>query len=92
MSAFLSSIAMKMILIFYSLSFMSLADSTVVLFCGPVFVVVFAHFCLQEKCGIVTIPIALWTMLGVLIITRPPMITGESNFDRDTLVRILLME
>jgi len=58
----------------------------VIVFSSPVVTTVFAHFILGEPCGAVFIGIALYTLVGVILITKPPFLTGKKEFDRDTLV------
>jgi drug/metabolite transporter (DMT)-like permease len=68
---------------------MTAADSTVITFSAPVFVVVVAWIFLREKCGFIPFLTALFVLVGVGIIVRPPWITGEKEFDRKLLVFIL---
>lgn len=61
---------------FYSLEFITLADATVVSFSSPVLVAVLAHIFLGEKCGVVSIVVAVLAALGVVVIARPPLLTN----------------
>ena len=70
----------------YSLNFITVGDSSAIAYASPVCVVILAHFFLKEKCGLVSIIIALTTCFGVFVITRPPAFTGAANFDTNTLV------
>lgn len=45
-----------------------------------------AKLFLNEKCGLITILASLLTLIGVVAITRPPLLTGASGFDNETLV------
>ncbi len=65
---------------------MTAADSTVIAFSSPVFVVIVAWICLGEKCGVIPILCSFSVLIGVGIITRPPWITGEKEFDTELLV------
>ena len=76
----------SVLLRFYSLKYLTLADSSVISYASPVFVVISAHFCLGEKCGIVPIIVAFLTTVGVFVTMRPPVFTGEASFDTGTLV------
>ena len=71
---------------FYALKYLSVADLAVISYSGPVFVMVLAYFLLDEKCGLVPILVALLTCVGVLVIVRPPIITGNESFDSTTIV------
>lgn len=51
-----------------------------------VFVTLLAHCFIGEKCAIVPILTAILTMAGVIVISRPPMLTGEEQFDTNILV------
>jgi hypothetical protein len=84
---------------------MTAADSTVIAFSSPVFVVIAAWIFLDENIGFVPILSAFavlvlsiikyilnnyfiryFRLVGVGIITRPPWITGEKEFDTELLV------
>ncbi|CAG7786816.1 unnamed protein product [Allacma fusca] len=75
---------------FYSLKYMSIADSSVISHSSPVFVVIIAHFTLKEKCGFVPLFVALVTCFGVFVIFRPPILTGSESFDSETLTGSIL--
>ena len=72
---------------FYSLQYLQVADSMVITSSTSVFVTLLAHCFIGEKCAIVPIITALLTMAGVVVISRPPMLTGKEKFDTDILVR-----
>ncbi|CAL8125747.1 unnamed protein product [Orchesella dallaii] len=75
-----------LILLFYSIQTLSLADALVISSCRPVFVTFIAYLWLGESCGIFPVFAALLTVVGVGVIARPPMLTGEDNFDTETLM------
>ncbi|ODN00890.1 Solute carrier family 35 member G1 [Orchesella cincta] len=62
-----------------ALQYISVADSTVVFSSYTVVVTILAHFCLKEKCGVMSVVFALTTAVGVIIISRPPILMGESE-------------
>ncbi|CAG7677730.1 unnamed protein product [Allacma fusca] len=62
---------------YYSLKYMSLADSSTVAYSSPVFVSILAYFFLGEPFGIFSFLSTLIALAGVACITRPPFITGE---------------
>src|SRR5687768_2081200 len=74
------------VLFFFSLTYMEVADVTVISFSTPVFVTLVAFFLLGEKCGIVPVFTALLTLGGVVIIARPPFLTGAATFDFNLMV------
>lgn len=75
-----------LILLFYSIQNLSLADALVISSCRPVFVTVVAHVFLGEPCGIFPAFAALLSVVGVGFITRPPVLTGDDHFNEDTVV------
>lgn len=76
-----------MILRYFALEYLTIGDTAVITYATPVLVTVLAHFFLGEKIGIIPVLVALATFAGVLIMTKPPFITGQEEFDPDTLVR-----
>lgn len=72
---------------YYSLKYLPLADSTVISFSTPIFVCIVAHFVLGEKCGVVPIFTSLLTLCGVIVISKPPILTGEEEMNNTVLVR-----
>ncbi|CAG7834662.1 unnamed protein product [Allacma fusca] len=75
-----------LLLHFYSLKYLELGDALVISSSTPVFTYFFAHYMLDEPCGIVPIVTSVTTLLGVVVIIRPPHLTGKEDFDFDTLV------
>lgn len=75
-----------MILLFYAVQQMPLADATVIMFSNPVFTSVLAWIFLKEKCTIWDCVFTVFTITGVILIARPPFIFGkhlsgiESNY------------
>lgn len=63
---------------FYAFRHMPLADSSVIIFSTPVFVVIFARLFLKEQCGLFNVLTVILTLIGVALITRPPMLFGNS--------------
>lgn len=75
-----------MILLFYAVQQMPLADATVIMFSNPVFTSVLAWIFLKERCTIWDCVFTVFTLTGVILIARPPFIFGkhlsgiESNY------------
>lgn len=66
-----------MILLFYAVQQMPLADATVIMFSNPVFTSLLAWIFLKEKCTIWDCVFTVFTLAGVILIARPPFIFGE---------------
>lgn len=66
-------------LIFYAIRHMPLADASVIVFSVPVIVAIFARIFLKEPCGLFHYFTLFLTMIGVLLITRPPFLFGHST-------------
>jgi drug/metabolite transporter (DMT)-like permease len=67
-----------LVLSFYSFRHMQLADASVIIFSTPVFVAIFARLFLKEECGLFNVVTILLTLIGVLLITRPPLVFGDA--------------
>uniref|UniRef100_T1J654 1-acyl-sn-glycerol-3-phosphate acyltransferase n=1 Tax=Strigamia maritima TaxID=126957 RepID=T1J654_STRMM len=74
--------AMSLMTQFYAIRHMPLADASVVIFSAPVFVAIFARIFLNEQCTMFNIIMIVLTILGVLFITKPPFLFGDSVYDR----------
>ncbi|XP_044153996.1 solute carrier family 35 member G1 [Bufo gargarizans] len=68
-----------MILLYYAVQSMPLADATVITFSSPAFTCIFACICLKEKCTVWDIVFMLFTITGVVLIARPPFLFGPNN-------------
>ncbi|XP_069467447.1 solute carrier family 35 member G1 [Ambystoma mexicanum] len=71
---FLGSSAM--ILLYYAIQSMPLADATVITFSSPVLTSIFACICLKERCSIWDLFFTFFTITGVVLIARPPFLFG----------------
>ncbi|RZF47297.1 hypothetical protein LSTR_LSTR009788 [Laodelphax striatellus] len=67
-----------LMLSFYAFRHMPLADASVVVFSVPVFVAIFARIFLKEPCGLFNVLTICLTLIGMILITRPPFIFGNS--------------
>jgi drug/metabolite transporter (DMT)-like permease len=65
---------------------MSMGDALTIASSTPIFVAILARVFLGEKCGVITVVASLFTFIGVVAMTRPPMLTGAESFDTQTLV------
>ncbi|XP_067619188.1 solute carrier family 35 member G1 [Eurosta solidaginis] len=66
-----------LMLSFYAFRHMPLADASVIIFSTPVFVAIFARVFLKEHCSFFNIVTIVLTLVGVVLITRPPFVFGE---------------
>ncbi|KAM9336655.1 solute carrier family 35 member G1 [Symphorus nematophorus] len=67
----------SMILFFYAVQQMPLADATVIVFSNPVFTALLAWIFLKERCTIWDCAFTIFTLTGVILIARPPFIFGQ---------------
>lgn len=70
---------MGLMLSFYAFRHMTLSDASTIIFSTPVFVVIFAKIFLGEPCGVLNIVMIFFTLMGVVLITRPPILFSEIN-------------
>ncbi|XP_070707373.1 solute carrier family 35 member G1 [Pempheris klunzingeri] len=66
-----------MILLFYAVQQMPLADATVIMFSNPVFTSLLAWIFLKERCTLWDCLFTVFTLTGVILIARPPFLFGE---------------
>lgn len=72
--------AMSLMMQFYAIRHMPLADASVVIFSAPVFVTIFARIFLKEACGLFNVVVIILTLLGVVLITKPPFLFGDTVY------------
>ncbi|KAH8278629.1 hypothetical protein KR018_006313 [Drosophila ironensis] len=65
-----------LMLSFYAFRHMPLADASVIIFSTPVFVAIFARAFLKEPCTLFNVLTINMTLVGVVLITRPPFVFG----------------
>ncbi|XP_034488303.1 solute carrier family 35 member G1 [Drosophila innubila] len=73
-----------LMLSFYAFRHMPLADASVIIFSTPVFVAIFARVFLKEPCTLFNVVTINMTLLGVVLITRPPLVFGDPVPDSDS--------
>ncbi|KAF7653500.1 hypothetical protein LDENG_00082180 [Lucifuga dentata] len=66
-----------MIMLYYAVQQMPLADATVILFSNPVFTSLLAWIFLKERCTIWDCFFTVFTLTGVILIARPPFLFGK---------------
>lgn len=67
-----------LMLSFYAFRHMPLADASVIVFSVPVFTAIFARMFLKEPCGLFNAFSVAITMIGLVLITRPPLIFSNT--------------
>lgn len=70
--------ATSLICSFYAFRHMELGDASTILFSTPVFVAIFAKLFLNEPCGWFNVGTIGLTLLGIIFITTPKAIFGDS--------------
>lgn len=70
--------ATSLICSFYAFRHMELGDASTILFSTPVFVGIFAKLFLKEPCGWFNVATIALTLLGIVFITTPKAIFGET--------------
>ncbi|EDV91210.1 solute carrier family 35 member G1 [Drosophila grimshawi] len=73
-----------LMLSFYAFRHMPLADASVIIFSTPVFVAIFARAFLKEPCTLFNVLTINMTLLGVVLITRPPWVFGDPVSELET--------
>ncbi|ODN00873.1 Solute carrier family 35 member G1 [Orchesella cincta] len=73
-------------LYFYAIKLMPLADAKIIGSCRPVFVTFVAYLWLGEPCGIFPVVASMVAVIGMGVLSKPPILTGQSHFDYDTLM------
>ncbi|CAG9830679.1 unnamed protein product [Diabrotica balteata] len=68
----------SLMLSFYAFRHMPLADASVIVFSVPVFTGIFARMFLKEPCGLFNVFSVILTLIGVVLITRPPLLFGNT--------------
>ncbi|KAK9874137.1 hypothetical protein WA026_002492 [Henosepilachna vigintioctopunctata] len=67
-----------LMLSFYAFRHMPLADASVIVFSVPVFTAIFARMFLKEPCGLFNVFSVILTLIGVVLITRPAALFGNT--------------
>ncbi|TMW49091.1 hypothetical protein DOY81_005825 [Sarcophaga bullata] len=73
-----------LMLSFYAFRHMPLADASVIIFSTPVFVAIFARVFLKEQCSLFNVVTIILTLVGVVLITRPPFVFGDGSPSLET--------
>ncbi|GAB6026494.1 hypothetical protein CHUAL_012919 [Chamberlinius hualienensis] len=73
---------------FYAFQHMPLADASVIVFSAPVFVTIFARIFLKEYCSPAHIVSIVITLIGVVLISRPPFLfhVNDSSYSAPNLL------
>lgn len=76
---------LRILFIFTSFSRLPLGDSTTILFSSPVVVMFLSIFILKEKCGVFRVCASASLVLGVVLISKPPLLFVSSAVEYDLL-------
>lgn len=70
-------------LLYVAFRMIPLADAATIVFSAPVFVLLFAWLVLKEECGFFQTFILMFTLLGVVLISRPTFIFGVCDGEEE---------
>ncbi|CAN7944590.1 unnamed protein product [Ixodes pacificus] len=74
--------ATSLFLRFYAIHYMPIADASVIIFSVPVFVSALAKVFLKEPCGLFHVAAVIVTLVGLGLITKPPVLfSGSADFE-----------
>lgn len=71
---------------FHAVKYIPVGDVSVIGSMQMVTVALCAHVTLGEKCGVVPALAAVVTLAGIAFIAKPPILTGQDEYDVNTLV------
>lgn len=74
-------------MVIWSLQYISVGDMRTILAASVITVHFAGWLCLGEGCGVVPTLAAIMAMIGIGVMTRPPILTGKDDFDQETVVR-----
>ncbi|ODM86990.1 hypothetical protein Ocin01_19692, partial [Orchesella cincta] len=80
--------ANSILLVFFSLKYLNIGDSTVIGTSATVFVTFVACLFLGESCGFVSVLTSLLAVVGVGILSKPSILTGAKELSNDTIIGI----
>jgi len=69
--------------------YISPGDARTIVASSVITIQFFGWMCLGESCGFVPFIVAIIALLGIGVMTRPPLLTGAESFDQDSLVWLL---
>ena len=58
--------------IFIGFARLPVGDAATIIFCSPIFVMIFSHVVLREHCGLYRVFVIVLLILGVTLIAKPP--------------------
>lgn len=73
--------------IFIGFARLPVGDAATIIFCSPIFVMVFSHIILREHCGIFRFFVICLLMAGVVLIAKPPFL-NHILFGNDNTVQV----
>lgn len=65
--------------IFVGFARLPVGDAATIIFCSPIFVMIFSHIILREHCGLFRLLVICLLMIGVVLIAKPPFLNQILN-------------
>ena len=75
--------------IFIGFARLPVGDAATIIFCSPIFVMIFSHVVLREHCGLYRVFVILLLIIGVILIAKPPFLVKLLFPNDNTQVRRL---
>lgn len=82
---------LRIVFIFTSFTRLPLGDSTTILFSSPVIVIFLSTFLLKEVCGVLRVVCSCSLVVGVVLITKPPLLLATSSASYDVVGYTLVL-
>ncbi|XP_021953469.1 solute carrier family 35 member G1 [Folsomia candida] len=76
--------------VIWSLQYISVGDMRTILAASVITVHFAGWLCLGEGCGVVPTLAAIMAMIGIGVMTRPPILTGKDDFDQETVIGVAI--
>lgn len=70
--------------IFIGFARLPVGDAATIIFCSPIFVMVFSHVILREHCGLFRVLVIAMLLVGVVLIARPPFLQKILHLDTNS--------
>uniref|UniRef100_A0A0K2T8K4 EamA domain-containing protein n=2 Tax=Lepeophtheirus salmonis TaxID=72036 RepID=A0A0K2T8K4_LEPSM len=69
--------------IFIGFARLPVGDAATIIFCSPIFVMIFSHILLREHCGLFRVVVISMLFMGVVLIAKPPFLHKLIFSDQD---------
>ncbi len=74
--------------IFIGFARLPVGDAATIIFCSPIFVMIFSHIILREHCGMFRLLVISLLMIGVVLIAKPPFL-NRLLFGNDNSLQVI---